>query len=189
MGWQWHQLDNMQIIYTSLQTESHASTSSLSFYRLDALPTTQPTSSKHWRHLLTSHVMLCHLAVVASQWLAAWISQWRPTPSVSHRVVCTEKNKWLGGTQCTSAHSRTAIFQINWAYGHTFNSANFSSIKCLLCPRPSVNISRARETRKNLIICEDLPYQLPYELWAINGWLLQTAVIKMSGDEDAGARN
>jgi len=27
MGWQWHQLDHMQIIYTSLQTDNHASTS------------------------------------------------------------------------------------------------------------------------------------------------------------------
>jgi len=24
MGWQWHQLDHMQIIFTSLQTENHA---------------------------------------------------------------------------------------------------------------------------------------------------------------------
>jgi len=26
MGWQWHQLDHMQIICTSLQTDNHAST-------------------------------------------------------------------------------------------------------------------------------------------------------------------
>ena len=31
MGWQWHQLDYMQIIGTSLQTDNHASTSPLSF--------------------------------------------------------------------------------------------------------------------------------------------------------------
>jgi len=29
MGWQWHQLGHMQIIFTSLQTDNHASTSSL----------------------------------------------------------------------------------------------------------------------------------------------------------------
>jgi len=29
MGWQWHQLDHMQIICTLLQTDNHASTSSL----------------------------------------------------------------------------------------------------------------------------------------------------------------
>jgi len=47
MGWQSHQLDHMQIICTSLQTDNHASTSSLSFYRPDALPDTQPTASEN----------------------------------------------------------------------------------------------------------------------------------------------
>jgi len=42
-GWQWHQLDHMQTICTSLQTDNHANTSSLSFYRPDALPVAQPT--------------------------------------------------------------------------------------------------------------------------------------------------
>jgi len=32
MGWQWRQLDHMQIICTSLQTDKHASTSSLNFF-------------------------------------------------------------------------------------------------------------------------------------------------------------
>jgi len=32
MGWQWHQLDHMQIVFTSLQTYNHASTSSLKFF-------------------------------------------------------------------------------------------------------------------------------------------------------------
>jgi len=32
MGWQWHQLDHTQIICTSLQTDNHASTSSLNFF-------------------------------------------------------------------------------------------------------------------------------------------------------------
>jgi len=50
MEWQWHQLDHMEIICTLLQTDNHASTSPLSFYRLDALPAAQPTASKHWRH-------------------------------------------------------------------------------------------------------------------------------------------
>jgi len=34
--WQWHQLGHMQVS-TSLQTDNHASTLPLSFYRLDAL--------------------------------------------------------------------------------------------------------------------------------------------------------
>jgi len=43
IGWQWDQLDHMQIICTSFQTDNHASISPLSFYRPDALHATQPT--------------------------------------------------------------------------------------------------------------------------------------------------
>jgi len=39
MGWQWRQLYHMQIVCTSLQTDNHASTSSLNYrYRPDTLP-------------------------------------------------------------------------------------------------------------------------------------------------------
>jgi len=47
--WQWHQLGHMPVC-TLLQTDNHASTSPLSFYRPDALPAAQPTASKHWRY-------------------------------------------------------------------------------------------------------------------------------------------
>ena len=47
LGCQWHQLDHMQTICTSLQTDNHTNTSSLNFYRPDALPATQPTVSEH----------------------------------------------------------------------------------------------------------------------------------------------
>jgi len=43
---QWHQIGHTQVC-TSLQTDNHASTPPLSFYRPDALPATQPTVSKH----------------------------------------------------------------------------------------------------------------------------------------------
>jgi len=46
-GWQWHQLDDMSITCTFLQTDNHASTASLNFYRTCALPDAQPTVSKH----------------------------------------------------------------------------------------------------------------------------------------------
>jgi len=42
--WEWHQFDHTQIICISLQTDNHASTSSLSFYRPDALPDARPTA-------------------------------------------------------------------------------------------------------------------------------------------------
>ena len=38
MGWHWHQLDHIHMICNSRQTDNHASTSPLSFYRPDALP-------------------------------------------------------------------------------------------------------------------------------------------------------
>jgi len=48
----------MQIICTSLQTDNHASTSPLSFYRPDALPAAQPTASKHWRQISVDETTL-----------------------------------------------------------------------------------------------------------------------------------
>jgi len=48
--WQWHHLGQMQVC-TSLQTDNHASTPPLSFYRPDAFPAAQPTASKHPRLL------------------------------------------------------------------------------------------------------------------------------------------
>jgi len=44
--WHWHRLDHMQVC-TSLQTDNHANTSLLTFYRPDALSAAQPTASKH----------------------------------------------------------------------------------------------------------------------------------------------
>jgi len=38
MEWQWHQLDHMQIICTSFQTNNDDSTSSLSFYFTGWMP-------------------------------------------------------------------------------------------------------------------------------------------------------
>jgi len=43
LGMQWHQLDHMQTICTSLQTDNHTNTSSVNFYRPDALPDNQPS--------------------------------------------------------------------------------------------------------------------------------------------------
>jgi len=53
--WQGHQLGHMQVC-TSLQTDNHASTSPLSFYRPDALPASQPTASKHWRQISNASI-------------------------------------------------------------------------------------------------------------------------------------
>jgi len=44
--WHCHQLGHMQVC-TSLQSDNHASTPPLSFYRPDALPAAKPTASNH----------------------------------------------------------------------------------------------------------------------------------------------
>ena len=49
LGRHWHQLDHMQTICTSIRTDNHTNTSSLNFYRPNALPAAQPTASKHRR--------------------------------------------------------------------------------------------------------------------------------------------
>jgi len=56
MGRQWHQLHHTQIICTSLQTDNHASTSPLSFYRPGALPAAQPTE-KWLLKMVCKHAM------------------------------------------------------------------------------------------------------------------------------------
>ena len=56
--WQKHQLGHMQVC-TLLQTDNHASTPPLCFfYRPDALPAAQPTTSKHWRHQIKPPVIV-----------------------------------------------------------------------------------------------------------------------------------
>jgi len=44
LGWQWHQLDNMQKICTSLQTDNHTNTPPLSFLQA-GYPSCRPTNS------------------------------------------------------------------------------------------------------------------------------------------------
>ena len=50
---QWHQLDHMQTIRTSFQSDNYTNTLALFFYMLDALPDDQPTVPKHqWQRKL-----------------------------------------------------------------------------------------------------------------------------------------
>jgi len=45
IGWHWHQLDNMQIICILLQTDNHASTSSLNFLQAGCSWWCQPNTN------------------------------------------------------------------------------------------------------------------------------------------------
>ena len=53
--WQWNQLGHMQVCI-SHQTDNHASTPPLSFYRPDALSAAQPTASKHSRQKIKDKI-------------------------------------------------------------------------------------------------------------------------------------
>jgi len=96
MGWQWHQLDHMEIICISLQTDNHASTSE-SFYRSDDLPAAQPTASKHWRISVDHSVKMLSICTRArSQSLS---------PFVDGRV-----NNLLLQTSTTRCFSSSTLF-------------------------------------------------------------------------------
>ena len=86
-GMQWHQLDHMQTICISLQTDNNTNTSSLNFYRPDALPDAQPTVSKHWRHLqrtVTSPHLECY-----EPWWRWWAEQFAASFGVTscHKLI------------------------------------------------------------------------------------------------------
>ena len=73
MRWQWHQLDHMQIICTSRQTDNHASTSPLSFFtgRMPFLPPNQQPQSiegKSERASAKSRARICYSAVQSVAW-------------------------------------------------------------------------------------------------------------------------
>ena len=63
MGWQWHQLNHMQIFCTSLQTDNHTSTSSLHIFtgRMPFLPPNQLRQSTISCMLLVNAICWCNV--------------------------------------------------------------------------------------------------------------------------------
>ena len=51
-----HQLDHMQMICLSLQTDNYTNTSSINFYRPDALPTNSVKLNTDYTQTLQMHV-------------------------------------------------------------------------------------------------------------------------------------
>jgi len=123
MGWKWHQLDNMQVICTLLQTDNHASTSSLNFYRPDALPypsqQCQSTEGKKECHLvkqigISSRSfprcnMLCRvLRFRSNTWRGRSLRScfaWRPKSSTSW--PSGNETTWRGASNCSSEFQQT----------------------------------------------------------------------------------
>jgi len=73
MGWQWHQLDHMQIICTLLQTDNHTSSA--------------PQLSKYWRHL-------CRSDAATSSWNDGMCLH--TTQRHKNQTVCTVKLRYSG---------------------------------------------------------------------------------------------
>ena len=100
-------------VCTLLQTENHASTPPLSFYRPDALPVTQSTESKHWRQKSTAthYQIICEIHHVP---LTAFAGTWKLLCSRFTSVhsalevlqLCTISH-WLSSSPLQ--HSRTTV--------------------------------------------------------------------------------
>ena len=124
MRWEWHQMDNMQIICTSFQTDNHASTSPLLiFYKPDVLPDDQPTVSKHWR-----------------QFRLAQERTWNY--SMAHRGRSCRR--------CTFVCVQTARRRSSWTCWSTSSSEDWASSRppsrCLRPARASSSRSRSSST-------------------------------------------
>ena len=116
MGWQWHQLNHMQAICTSLQKITTPAPHQSDFYGPDALPDTQPTASKHWRPDTTTTTIYDKLASntarvfnglsyqkveatnydIMTYWLTALVSQVMQSPTcISIRLsICFHSILW-----------------------------------------------------------------------------------------------
>ena len=90
MECQWHQLDHMHIVCTSRQTDNHASTSPLSFYRLDALPAAKPGR----------YLWCCHHCSEPSREFTQFI-WWMRTERWVATYLHTKPNDW----DCKSAEN------------------------------------------------------------------------------------
>jgi len=139
IGWQWHQLDHMQIICTSLQTDNHITTISV--------PAAQPTVSKHWRQTFTSTL---------------WVKKTSTEQELSTvhlgdvLLPCRERlwflNSSLGNHRGEMAKFESTILVLaDWAQ-NVVTSALHTNNLCHWCcnSKPTTNRSNSRELGRAL---------------------------------------
>jgi len=76
MGWQWHQLDHMQIVCTLLQTDNHASTSPFSFFTGGIpflLRNQQCQSTESWKMAIEVEVVMVEVVMVSVTEMSAYL--------------------------------------------------------------------------------------------------------------------
>jgi len=68
IGWQWHQMDHMQMICTSLQTDNHAITSSLNFLQAGCSSWCLTNNVKALKAIFCEYTKLESITLVENSW-------------------------------------------------------------------------------------------------------------------------
>jgi len=137
MWWQWRQLDHMQIICTSLQTGSHASTSSLNICSPDALETpsqwcqSTEDSFSVYQQLHIGNLLFLYVILSKTILMCLQAHQSNRVCNALALLQCVAshpetRSAFLQGTEtlsfplqfaCTHAHTTTiltAVFRFTW---------------------------------------------------------------------------
>ena len=100
MGWQWHQLNHMQVICTSLQTDTHANTSSVKFLQAGC-SSCHPTNSvkalkaicavPNARHIDYMHDSYICIVLLSQTGMFCTVDEDRiePEPQLNHQFLAT----------------------------------------------------------------------------------------------------
>jgi len=117
-GMQWHQLDHMQTICTSLQTGNHNNTSSLIFWS-DAHPDAQQTASKHWRHIEKNKRM-----TTMNKWYVGLKPRapWIQTPRHTCTASCESFwSSWTCCAKCQRCESANRYSQFSYSLAFIYS--------------------------------------------------------------------
>jgi len=124
-----------------VQTDDHASTSPLSFYRPNALPAAQPSESKHWRHKHWRHnnrpislkvIYYLLIIIIPNQHLAS--IQQVHTSKLCHKCKSMFHNNVFNMKKTSTWNKESYIHQISYK---TFNNS-FTTV--LITWQRSINI-------------------------------------------------
>jgi len=101
MGWQWQQLDHMQIICTLLQTDNHASTSPLSFFmsRMSFLPPNQQRQSTEGNFFKVSNWLYISISTAKKHFKIIAFNDFRHCWLAGKKVVRCWRD-CLSGAKC-----------------------------------------------------------------------------------------
>ena len=131
-GWQWHQLDNMQIICTSVHTDNHASSLSLDFLLAGCFSWCPTNSVKALKanilrsfYIVQKSVLICAVELQSARCcheLCVALHSWKRRSRVSrrnwrrkrthllcswHQAVISLTAKYVNATHATAAASST----------------------------------------------------------------------------------